>query len=326
MQNVNVSIIIPVYNVEAYIIECLKSVTNQTYRGSIECLLIDDCGSDHSMQIAHDFIMNYYGPICFKIISHDYNKGLSAARNTGVKEAFGKYVFFLDSDDTIKNECIEHMMNVIQKHPEAELVIGGTIDIQGKPVYDLQDKNLPDFCNDLKWIKNSLLLSSLLPGNSCNKLLKRDFLIDNNIKQLEGIIHEDVPYCFHLAQKLKNIGICHFNTYIFRDFRPGSITTNFKEERSLQSRLTILNYCLDLVDNRYKDIQMRSLMLKCLTYLNMHQLDILQKYSREIEQITSRLTKEMPFPRKLLTGLYASLPLKIQHTLLCTKIFRKAFV
>ena len=326
MPSIDVSIIIPVYNVQDYLVECLESVTQQTFKGMMECILIDDCGTDNSIAIAKQFIeKNHNSNIKFKLLHHTQNRGLSAARNTGVKEAIGNYTFFLDSDDAISIECIEQMMQVVEKYPHVEMVQGGISDSSGKVIYDIQSKNLPDYCDDVKWIKNNLLLTYLLPGSSWNKLINRQFLLRHQISQVEGIIYEDAPYSFHLAQKLSNIGICKYNTYLYRTQRVGSITSTAKEERSLQSRLIIMNYCLDLVDNRYKEIQMRSLMLKCLTYLNMHQLDLLQKHSREIAQITSRLTKEMPFPRKFLTGLYASLPLKIQHSSLCTKVFRKAF-
>ena len=78
-----VSIVIPVYNVEAYIIECLESVARQTYRGEMECLIVDDCGADESIALAEDFIRSYQGDIHFQILHHDHNRGLAAARNTG---------------------------------------------------------------------------------------------------------------------------------------------------------------------------------------------------------------------------------------------------
>ena len=94
-----VSIVIPVYNVEPYIEECLQSVMRQSYRGEIECILIDDCGTDNSMGIAVQLIEEYNGPIDIKVMHHEHNQGLSAARNTGIDAACGDYIYFLDSDD-----------------------------------------------------------------------------------------------------------------------------------------------------------------------------------------------------------------------------------
>ena len=76
-----ISIIIPIYNVEEYIEECLQSVMRQTYKGEIECILVDDCGKDNSIAIAEQLIADYTGSIAFRILHHEHNRGLSAARN-----------------------------------------------------------------------------------------------------------------------------------------------------------------------------------------------------------------------------------------------------
>lgn len=84
-----VSIIIPVYNVAPYIEDCLRSVMRQTYAGPMECLIVDDCGTDESIHIAERLITEYNGPIHFDILHHNHNRGLSAARNTGIENAVG---------------------------------------------------------------------------------------------------------------------------------------------------------------------------------------------------------------------------------------------
>lgn len=76
------------------------SVFNQTYK-ELEIILIDDCGTDRSIDIAKETISLYGKDFSIKLIQHPYNKGLSAARNSGVKEATGEYIFFLDSDDEL---------------------------------------------------------------------------------------------------------------------------------------------------------------------------------------------------------------------------------
>ena len=87
------SIIIPVYNVEPYIEDCLRSVMRQTYQGAMECLIVDDCGTDDSMAIAERTIATYEGPIVFQVLHHERNRGLSAARNTGTLAAKGDYLY-----------------------------------------------------------------------------------------------------------------------------------------------------------------------------------------------------------------------------------------
>ena len=120
----SISIIIPVYNVEKYIVKCLQSVASQTLTKGIECIIVDDLGSDNSIQLALDFINNYEGDISFSIIHRKQNGGLSAARNTGIEAATKKYLYFLDSDDEITPDCTELMWGLIDKHGEVDLVQG----------------------------------------------------------------------------------------------------------------------------------------------------------------------------------------------------------
>ena len=88
----SVSILVPIYNVEKYIEKCLHSVMAQTYQGEIECIIVDDCGTDNSIAIAKRLIDGYNGPIEFRIIHHEHNRGLAAARNTAVAAAKGKFI------------------------------------------------------------------------------------------------------------------------------------------------------------------------------------------------------------------------------------------
>ena len=98
---IQVSIIIPVFKAKDFIIDCLKAVSSQTFTGSIECLLIDDCGGDNSIVLAEEYIASCDYNIDFVVLRQEYNQGPSAARNRGIREAKGEYVFFLDADDVI---------------------------------------------------------------------------------------------------------------------------------------------------------------------------------------------------------------------------------
>lgn len=123
----DVSIIIPTYNVAPYIIECLESVASQTYQGVIECIVVDDCGTDESIPLAQEFIDSYNGNIKFRICHREKNGGLSAARNSGLFEAKGEFVYFLDSDDYITPNCIESLVEVAKHFPKVEIVQGGIV-------------------------------------------------------------------------------------------------------------------------------------------------------------------------------------------------------
>ena len=100
------SIIIPVYNVEKYLESCILSVLKQSEINDTEIILVDDCGKDDSINIAKRIVKEYSVNYNIKIVFHTHNQGLSAARNTGVKNATGDYVFFLDSDDELPENTI----------------------------------------------------------------------------------------------------------------------------------------------------------------------------------------------------------------------------
>lgn len=94
---------------------------NQTYT-DIECIIVNDATNDDSIDKCEGLIKNYNGPICFRIISHDYNRGLSAARNTGTIAAIGDFIYYLDGDDEITADCIEKLIKAAWEHPNAEVV------------------------------------------------------------------------------------------------------------------------------------------------------------------------------------------------------------
>lgn len=111
-----VTIAIPVYNVEKYIKKALLSALNQTF-DSIEFLLIDDRGSDNSMAIAMDVAKNHQRGKDVRVIDHGVNIGLGGVRNTAIENAKGEYLYFLDSDDDITPDCISILYNRMIEYP-----------------------------------------------------------------------------------------------------------------------------------------------------------------------------------------------------------------
>ena len=118
-----VSIVIPVYRVSAYVERCLCSVMNQTY-SVYECIIVDDSTDDDSIEKCERMLSSYKGAIRFVILHHEKNRGLSAARNTGLKAATGEYIFFLDSDDELPSDCIATLTEPVLANPSIEMVQG----------------------------------------------------------------------------------------------------------------------------------------------------------------------------------------------------------
>lgn len=174
-----ISIIVPVYNVEQYIKECFDSIAAQTYKGELECIFVDDCGQDYSVSVLEKLIAEYKGPIQFSIVHHEHNKGLSGARNTGIRNAKGDYLYFIDSDDSITSDCIEKLVALAEKYPGVEVVQGSTKSTM--EWLQMGWKKLPEFSDNFKWIKKTILKRIAFAMTAWNKLIKRSFVIEHGL-------------------------------------------------------------------------------------------------------------------------------------------------
>lgn len=250
----SVSIIIPVYNVEAYIEECLLSVAAQTMTKGVECLIIDDCGQDASMILVESFVKVYEGSIFFRVLHHDHNLGLSAARNTGIDAARGEYMFFLDSDDKIASTCIEHMLALAQKH-NADLV-QGYYKAELQWVNDLHNKDIPSFSNDKKFIKRLMLDYEKNPLMAHNRLVRRNFITEHNLFFREGIVHEDDHWTFFLAKHVQRMAFCKEKTYYYRS-TPGSIMNQPNRQKEIYSYQIRLKDFINNIDPIERGEQMK---------------------------------------------------------------------
>lgn len=218
-----VSIIIPVYNVAHYIKRCLDSVTNQNYT-SIECILVDDCGSDNSMMIAEKYISTYQGPIKFVIIRHPNNKGLGVARNTGISVASGIYLYFLDSDDAITPDCIVTLVKLAEKYPDVDWVQGNTVEGTGYLRHIKFLNQVPEYCNN-KTVLDQIILGPQSANTACGILIKQDFLIRNSLLFPSAILHEDMFWRYYLAKVTKAAAFTSYETYFYYN-NENTITTS----------------------------------------------------------------------------------------------------
>ena len=181
-----VTIGIPVYNVEPYIEKCLLSVLNQTYT-NLEILVVDDLGTDRSMEIVLELQQKASNGNCINIIHQPKNSGSGEARNVVIDRTKGKYLFFLDSDDFIESNTIETMVDLAEKHRTdavlaslRKIVYGSTEEIPTLQYHSFQlikgkDEFAKYVCQDLRWH---------IAITACNILFSTDFLKSNNMKFL----------------------------------------------------------------------------------------------------------------------------------------------
>lgn len=231
-----VSIIIPIYNVEKYVLECLQSVANQTLTEEIECILVDDCGTDCSAQITEEFIATYHGPIQFQLLHHEKNGGLSAARNTGIKQAKGEYLLFLDSDDVLLPNAIECFLKELERHSDVDMIQGAYKSEMTKRYDSIV---LPEYTNDRQVIKTLMLDYDKMPIMAQNRLVKRKLIVEENLYFKEGIIHEDCYWSFFLAKHVSSLACLNEKTYYYR-FNPNSITGKPNNEKETYSYRVIV--------------------------------------------------------------------------------------
>lgn len=209
-----ISIIIPIYNVEEYIEECLESVYQQNYP-NIEVVLVNDCTPDGSMTIAQHVVNKYKDKYPTIIINHKENKGISEARNCGMKVAKGEYIYFIDSDDAIMPGAIHAFVDVAIRHKGIELIEGKYI--HGVSYIPILVDNIHEkivFDDDCK-------INFLMPKmfTSCNILLKRSFIQEHSISFVPGIIYEDNLFRYTIAKHLSFAGEILQNTYFYRKNR-----------------------------------------------------------------------------------------------------------
>ena len=238
IENTLVSIIIPVYNVEDYIHECIDSVINQTYE-NLEIILVDDSSPDKCPQICDDYAKK---DSRIKVI-HKENTGLSDTRNAGLKISKGEYVYFLDSDDYIDKDTIETLLSEAQYH-SADVVffdarVIGNINNPSYPVDTYLRKGL--YANPLKGID---MLSKLLRYREYRAavylyFIRKNVLEKNQLFFYPRIVHEDELFTFKLFLYSKKI--VHLPEVLHnRRIRENSIMTSQRGQHHFNSMLTVV--------------------------------------------------------------------------------------
>ncbi|MBW7675603.1 glycosyltransferase [Chryseobacterium chendengshani] len=235
-----VTISIPVFKCEKFIIRCLESVKKQTY-GNLEIILVNDCTPDNSMVLIRDF-MTLNQNLNIRIIEHEENSGLSVVRNNGIKAAAGEYVFFLDSDDEITSDCIQLLVENALK-TDAQIIIA-----QNRWINTFnnttKDFGFPTIA-EKKYYDNNLEIFSIyskgrFPSSSWNKLFKKDFIISNEIYFVPGLFAQDELWFFHLLLKTDTLAIIDDITYLY--YLHGESVIFNRKKKNFENYLTILHY------------------------------------------------------------------------------------
>jgi glycosyltransferase involved in cell wall biosynthesis len=187
------SIIIPFYNVEKYIAECLESVYQQDIPESdYEVICVNDYSPDNSRQIVLDFQQHHNN---LQLIEHTTNKMQGGARNTGLRAAQGEYVWFLDSDDYIQPNCVGRLLKIIAENDLDFLVFDCEGVDNNHNVVKILDNNIDfpsEICNGIEVFKLEFPQNHKLVDYVWKRITRRNFYLNNNIFFTENFHNEDV--------------------------------------------------------------------------------------------------------------------------------------
>ena len=282
-----ISVIIPVYNSENFLSKCVESVLTQTYL-NYEIILIDDGSDDNSAQMCDAYAERNSNIRSF----HKSNGGASSARNVGIKEAAGKYIFFLDSDDWLEPNAFEEMITAAKKENaglvfcEAQAIDDeGKIEYKDNYSYKEQYPTDDSFSTMMKMMERKefhVVIWMLL--------LDREIFTNNNLLFEEGIMYEDMIlsyqlYCLahrsaHVQQKLYN-----------RRYRSNSVMTSKKTEKNYVSSATVYREVSKFRLTLPKEKQSPKHVIRCafnvlIIYRQMSS-DIRKKYKSDYEAIVN---------------------------------------
>jgi glycosyltransferase involved in cell wall biosynthesis len=185
--NVLISVIVPVFNVENYIVECIKSLSKQTHL-DFELIIVDDGSTDQSINLIEKELKKFKR----KKIIKQKNMGLAEARNVGIANCTGHYVTFVDSDDTISKDYIEIFKKSLLKN-KADIIIANHIVKRNK-----KEIHSYDYFSDSKSEIFKKFLACRVSSSACAKLYKKSLFIKYKVSFPKGYLFEDVATTYKL--------------------------------------------------------------------------------------------------------------------------------
>lgn len=247
-----VSVIVPMYNVEDYLRECLDSVVKQTLK-DIEIICVNDGSPDHSADIAAEYAAKYD----FVKLVQKENGGLSSARNTGLDVAQGRYVYFLDSDDFIEPEMLEELCNKADAE-ELDIVYFNTyLLFENQRIREL-NQNYVDYytrkgkyegvCSGQTMFAKMREKREFFPS-VCLQMFRRSMIEDNGLRFYGGIIHEDNLFSFQCMILAQRAGYLD-KSYYHRRMHGDSIMTVGKSMRNVEGYLVCYAEMLSFLHGR----------------------------------------------------------------------------
>ncbi|WP_104472345.1 glycosyltransferase [Acinetobacter indicus] len=263
------SFIIPVYNVERFLPECIESILNQSFT-DYEILLIDDGSTDNSLEICR-----YYEKKDERIKALTKpNAGLSHTRNVGLNIATGEYIFFLDSDDHLEKQgtCLgEVHVHLLESSADIFMfdLIRFSVDENDK--YCLHDNFFREkviFIDGVEEIFNKKIYTT----SACNKIIKKSLIDIKGLRFLEGVLSEDLSWCAELLKYPFSMQYTNMELYFYRQNRGGSIMSEISKKHimDIYKQLVIFSSDFKGKSNEYLKNYLSLNYLNCLRLMCIH--------------------------------------------------------
>lgn len=293
-----ISIIIPVYNGENHIEKCIAEIMKQTYK-KFEVIVINDGSVDNTKQVLDKLALTDKR---LKIV-HKENTGVSDTRNLGIKMSNGKYIMFLDSDDTLKLNALELLHKHIEQKSNIDIIIFG-FEVFGSNNRFNDTSVLKNLCNN-NYSKNKIIESILLTkdniyGYIWRAVYSKDLLTKNNIKFPEGIkLSEDYMFLLNSVAKAEEIKI-DYNEYYNYIINESSMSTKYIPTL-LTDMMFVNQWIKDEIINEYTQFEFLYFCNMCNTYLRFVQNTVRNKKLKFKEKIRiiRKVKKEYNFQKYL---------------------------
>ncbi len=231
MNNPLVTIVVPVYNVEKYLNRCVESIVNQTYE-NLEIILVDDGSPDNCPQICDEWAEKDNR---IKVV-HKVNAGAGMARNTGLDNATGEYIFFFDSDDRISTQTVEKCINNAKEH-NSDVVIFGRYDFFENGKQTGKSISTNKTCFKHNEIREELIPAMLtykygISTSNCSKMYKADLFkkLNKRFVSERELYSEDVYFTVDLFSDIDTVSILNENLYYYY-FRENSLSRAYNPNR-----------------------------------------------------------------------------------------------
>lgn len=253
------SIIVPIYNVEKYLDECINSVLQQTFE-DFELILVDDGSTDASSKIC-----DFYSVKDMRVrVIHKLNGGSSSARNAGLRVSIGKYIMFLDSDDYWNDKtALARLLDLAKSEPDVIVFAATLLYPDGNTTKDSNDYSCVQSIEayDVDGLK-TLIKNQMIVGSACTKVIKRQFLLNRKLEFKEGIRCEDIEWVLRLSAELPSYIFYNDHFYTYRQRRDGSISNSIGTKHLKEYTQIVCDAC----NNSTWDKKVKEMLLGYIAY------------------------------------------------------------